>query len=353
MNNYGIYVHVPFCRSKCPYCDFYSQRGSFELTAEYAKAVEKEICDYKGVSADTLYFGGGTPSFINPQFTADMTNCAKENFIFSENPEITIECNPSDDIETAAKIYAACGINRVSLGLQSAVENERKRLGRMSSKERVKEVVKAVKNAGIENISLDIMLGIPGQTKDSLSKTLEFVLSNDIKHVSAYMLQIEENTWFYNNLSKLSLPDEEITAELYLYACNVLAENGIMQYEISNFAVPGFESRHNLKYWNCEEYLGFGPAAYSYSKGRRYHYERDIEKYIKSSEKVDDGAGGDEEEKEMLLLRLVKGIDNPTDEMRKRAENLGEYCISDERGVRLTKKGFLVSNNVIFQLINH
>lgn len=311
--------------------------------------------------ADTLYFGGGTPSLIGGKNISLIARRAKE--LFSVNGEITVECNPSAIEDGFFDIIADAGVNRISLGMQSAVDNERKKLGRSAGRKRIAECISQARKAGIENISLDVMIGVPGQTKESLAETVQFCIETGVPHISAYMLKLEEGTYYYNNAEKLNLPDEDATADMYLLLGELLAENGMKNYEISNFAKNGFEGRHNLKYWNCEEYLGIGPAAHSFIYGKRFYYPRDIEYFKAGKEPIDDGSGGDEEEYIMLRLRLADGIffaefqkkfgkkfDKKIIEKSKvfEAKNLMKVT---EKSIALTREGFLISNYIISELI--
>ena len=364
MKNIGLYIHIPFCKSKCPYCDFYSMRFNEKTVDEYVKAVESSIdtwADKINKKADTLYIGGGTPSLIGAERLSRIILKAKEKFRCEG--EITVECNPSAvDEKFFYEIYEA-GANRISLGMQSAVDNERKKLGRLADSQKVEQVIKWAKAAGFENISLDVMLGIPEQTDSSLEKTLGFCINSGVKHISAYMLKIEEGTWFYNNENKLDLPDEDTVADLYLKMVTMLEKNGFSQYEISNFSQNGYESKHNLKYWNCEEYLGIGPAAHSFIDGQRFYYPRDIEYFMQGNEPLPDGEGGDINEYIMLRLRLKDGLDFDLAEQKYHGFNKKIYINRakpflknnlveiNENCIRLTTEGFLISNYIIEKII--
>ena len=281
---------------------------------------------------------------------------------------MTLECNPSDtgginSVFDFGKV-AESGINRISLGLQSADNGERKALGRRGGCEDVERAIAKAKAAGIENISLDLMLGIPGQTKESLEKSINFCKSAGATHVSAYILKIEEGTFFYKKRDSLILPDEDETCDLYMFAVDKLRENGYKQYEISNFSLDGFESRHNLKYWHCEEYLGIGAAAHSFVDGKRFYYGRSIDDFVASKPPADDGDGGSEEEYIMLALRLTEGVvfEKYKDrfskafpeiiiEKAKLLESHGLVRLSDE-AISLTPEGFLLSNSIIAELLD-
>ena len=339
----GLYFHIPFCKNKCPYCDFYSSKLCGNEAEAYVCKLKKEIEKYSG-SFDTVYFGGGTPSIIEPELICDILSCARAQFEIDKESEITIECNPREDLKEAFEIYRKAGINRVSIGMQSAVDSERFALGRAAGKKEVERTVRYAKEAGIENISLDLMLGIPKQTLSSLDESLDFIDKMGVKHISAYMLKIEEGTEFFKRRDTLPLPDEDEVAKMYLKTVNVLEELGIKQYEISNFAAPSFESRHNLKYWELIPYLGIGKTAHSFRNGRRFYYDS-------SFNIVDDGEGGSDEERIMLGLRLTKGIEKSL--LSKPYEQYISAGLMTERDskIALTPEGMLVSNAIISELI--
>lgn len=365
----GLYVHVPFCVSKCAYCDFYSLTHSEELMQTYAEQIICEINRWGGMlkhpPADTLYFGGGTPSLLNEgQIKAIIDSC-KDVFSLKE-AEITLECNPADRGEEYFKAVALAGVNRISLGLQSGVENELKALSRRHTALDVKNTVDAARNAGINNISLDIMLGIPDQTKESLAQTVDFALSCNPQHISAYLLSLEEGTPLYNNRELFNIPTSDDAGELYLYACDLLRKGGFERYEISNFARAGKISRHNTKYWVGDDYLGFGPAAHSFVNGKRFYYECNLADYLKNPTEMQDGCGGDMEERILLGLRLAKGISlkeytnefgidkNKINRITKKAELFCKNGLVSFDGdvIALTDKGALLSNSVIAELLN-
>ena len=339
----GLYFHIPFCKSKCPYCDFYSVKFDEASAQQYVQEICDEIKQYQGIF-DTVYFGGGTPSILPPELIGKILDCAREQFEISDDAEITVECNPSKDLSEDFKKYASYGVNRISLGMQSAVDSERFALGRVAGKNEVERTINYARRSGIENISLDLMLGTPKQTIDSLDYSFDFIKSMGVLHVSAYMLKIEEGTKFYQMRDRLVLPDDDIVGEMYLKTVETLASFGIEQYEISNFAVPGFESRHNTKYWTLTPYLGIGKSAHSFWDGRRFFYDREWNK-------IDDGTGGDKEEQIMLGLRLAKGIDKSlVDRDYTDFVKMGYVADLGER-IALTPKGMLVSNTIINYII--
>lgn len=339
----GLYFHIPFCRSKCPYCDFYSVKYDKTLAESYVDEVIAKISEYEG-GFDTVYFGGGTPSILEPELIGKILDESRKQFSIDKNAEITIECNPSKDLAEDFKKYRKYGINRISLGMQSARNEERFALGRAAGQEQVRKACEDAKNAGITNISLDVMLGTPKQTIDTLDETFEFIDKMNVTHISAYMLKIEEGTKFYEMSDRLALPEDDVVSEMYLKTIRCLRELGFEQYEISNFAKKGYESRHNTKYWDLVEYLGIGKSAHSFWNGRRFYYDTDFNK-------VDDGAGGGIDEKIMLGLRLTKGIDKSL--IKKDYSEyvkLGFIKESDTR-IALTEKGMLVSNVIINALL--
>lgn len=364
MKNIGLYLHVPFCKTKCPYCDFYSGRADESERDMYTVSLVESMenwADKLGRSADTLYFGGGTPSLLGGENIAMLTRRAKN--LFGVEGEITVECNPSAVGEGFFESVAEAGVNRVSLGVQSAVESERKKLGRFSDRELIEKRIEQIKSAGIENISLDVMLGVQEQTMKSLGETLDFCVASGAAHISAYMLKIEEGTPYYRKRDSLVLPDEDTVADMYLAMSERLQQSGFVHYEISNFARPGFEGKHNLKYWNCEEYLGLGPSAHSFIDGKRFFYPRDIMYFKDGGEPIPDGNGGDEEEYIMLRLRLRDGIifedfekrfgKNFPQDIIKRTEKFIKNGLMkcDEKSTALTEKGFLLSNPIIAELM--
>ncbi len=366
MNKIGLYVHIPFCKSKCPYCDFYSLRADENTFEQYTASVLSAIETWSNklhLQADTLYLGGGTPSVLGSNRIGKIIKKAIETF--SCNGEITVECNPSSIETDFFKKVQDSGANRISLGLQSAIDTERRALGRTSTGTQVQQAINSAKSAGINNISLDVMLGIPNQSRQSLISTLDFCLNSGVKHISAYMLKLEEGTFFYKNAHKLNLPDDDFTADLYLEMVEMLHKNGFEQYEISNFSIPGFESRHNLKYWNCCQYLGIGPGAHSFINGKRFYYPSDIDLFLNGFEPIPDGNGGNLQEHVMLGLRLKKGINLNKLEKIYPEFNLKSVMMQCEffkknkfmeingYNVNLTPKGFLISNLIIEKIIEN
>ena len=360
----GIYIHIPFCDGKCPYCDFYSHTADDSIKDAYLEALLRDI---QGLDRsriyDTIYFGGGTPSVFGGERIGAILDSLNANYIITPDAEITVECNPQRDNSEFFRIVNDTGVNRISLGLQSAVDSERRILGRRATVDDALQNINSARKSGIENISVDIMLGIPNQTIDSLDRSLDFILNSDIPHASCYMLQIEEGTFFYNHRDRYVFPDDEAVSELYLHMCDRLENAGLWQYEISNFAKNGFESRHNNRYWNLSDYYGIGASAHSFIGGQRYFYPASTTDFISGIEQVNDGKGGDAQEYIMLQLRLRQGIifedfySRYNRELsrsfhklasRYASENFGEY---DDKHFALNSRGFLVSNTIISELI--
>lgn len=340
----GLYIHIPFCFSKCPYCDFYSTKYTPTAADAFAEKLGGQMQDYTG-SFDTVYFGGGTPSILEPQVLTGILQAVRDHFAIDPAAEITVECNPSKDLTGNMEQYAAAGINRVSIGMQSAVDRERFALGRRAGSGEVARTVAAAKAAGITNISLDVMLGTPKQTPDSLEETFAFIARMQVTHISAYLLKIEPGTPFDRLQAKLALPEEDTVCQMYLQTVEQLGQLGFAQYEISNFARPGYESRHNLKYWLLEPYLGLGPSAHSLWNGRRFYFDRD---WIWQ----DEGPGGDREEQILLGLRLNRGI--PADWLtRDPAPYIAGGFMRRANGrISLTPRGMLVSNTILAELLD-
>ncbi len=361
MQPIGIYIHIPFCTSKCPYCDFHSGYASDKVKEEYTNALIRSISAYKEICADTIYFGGGTPPMLGADNLCRVLDALHNTFHISQDAEITMEANPADSLYSLFSAVKNSGVNRISMGVQSGIDEELKLLGRRHTAENCITAAEDARRAGIENLSLDLMLGIPRQTSKSLTESINFVSSLSPDHISAYLLKIEEGTPFAKNTP--DIPDEDESAELYEQCVSELAEKGYRRYEISNFSRTGKESRHNLKYWNAEEYLGFGASAHSFFEGRRFYYPRSTEDFIIGNIPVYDGEGGGEEEYAMLRLRLAEGITEQgwmsrfgtliPQNIRKNAQlpQLKKLIVSDENSIRLTDSGFLLSNSVICALL--
>ena len=360
----GLYLHIPFCRQKCGYCDFYSLPASEEIREEYVRVLCRMLCScpYGHMTFSTVYFGGGTPSLLTPkQIAALMEAIAASHTLLGD--EVTLECNPGSVNADFFKDIRSAGINRISLGLQSADPRQLQLLGRAHTPEDVRIAVENARQAGLSNISLDVMLALPGQTFEELEKTLRFCVGEGVPHLSAYLLKIEPGTPFDHMQIASRCSDEDQQADLYLSMVSFLQGLGYRQYEISNFAYPGFESLHNLGYWRLKPYLGLGPGAHSFLLGERFFFPRDLKQFLHSSHpwelRCPDGKGGTFQEAVMLGLRLAEGIDlhhfareeiSPLLVRAKPMVNAGLMRLEGER-LFLTPRGFLLSNSIIAQLL--
>lgn len=371
----GIYIHIPFCRSKCEYCDFYSLPGGRNRKAmeDYAQAVTlhiREAAERAGdYEVDTVYFGGGTPSFFGDEGLRRLLGEVDRRFILRSDAEVTFEANPDSVSPAALRRLRRGGFNRISLGVQSDRDEQLKALGRPHTFQQAKDAVAAARDAGFENLSLDLMYGLPGQSRDQWAGTLQNILKLRPNHISCYGLRVEEGTPLCEYQDCANLPGDDAQADMYLYAVDTLESYGYRQYEISNFAREGFESRHNFKYWMGGEYLGFGPGAASDFGGKRFTYRRDLRSYV---EGMFGGAPVLEEcetiplreragEYLMLRLRTRLGIESgeyrrmfrmdfaPLEELLEKLR-AARYAVKEDGRWRLTPQGFLLSNQIIVAL---
>ena len=313
----GIYIHVPFCRHKCSYCDFVSFPDKIDYAEAYMACLYKELKmrgeELKGRVFDTVYFGGGTPSYIPPKLILGAMRRIRECFTLAENAEITLELNPGTIGESKVKTYLEAGINRFSIGLQTAIDEQLEDLGRIHN---ARDYVYATKLLKGQNFSTDVMLGLKNQTKEDVKKTIELAHACGSKHISMYALTVEDGTPIYTDYLNGELPDSDEVAELYEYGVSLLKEKGYERYEISNFAVPGYESKHNLNYWARGEYIGVGVSASSFMQGSRFTNTFDLDEYMKcivsgfypavTCEKVTEGEA--KFEFVMLALRTKYGV---------------------------------------------
>ena len=367
----GLYIHIPFCVSKCPYCDFHSAALGTPLQAQaaldaYADGLVRSLrvwSERLNASADTLYFGGGTPSLMGGERLARVTAEAQRCFGLAD-AEVTLEANPADDLADTLAAFAAAGGNRLSLGMQSAIPAELALLGRRHTPADVARTMADAHRAGIDNVSLDVMLGIGGQTLASACHSVDVAAGLGATHLSAYLLKIEPNTPY--GACPPDLPTEDESVDLYHAAFQRMAHHGYRQYEISNAALPGRESRHNLKYWRSEPYLGIGPAASSCVGGKRFTYPRDTAAFLAGNEPVEDpceGAPvGSAEEYALLRLRLSEGLTEvdfaarfgtpiPADWVQRATALPASLVTVDGAGIRLTREGFLLSNAIISRIV--
>lgn len=372
----GIYIHIPFCRSKCQYCDFYS------LTTKDDRLLDnflEAICDHireagalaPGYLVDTVYFGGGTPTFFGAEGMAAILNTVRKSFDVASSAEITFEANPDSVSDRLLRRLRSEGFNRVSLGVQCDDDEILKKIGRPHNYAQAVNAVERIRKAGFRNLSLDLMYGLPGQSLEAWQETLENVLSLAPEHISCYGMKVEEGTPLYEYKDFCNLADDDTQADMYLSAVATLAQNGYRQYEISNFCRKGNVSRHNLKYWSGGEYLGFGPDASSDFAGRRFAIIRDLHGYIDG---ILNGGQVLREVQEipmrerageylMMRLRTATGIDPKEYEKKFLLSFAGMEaallrCKEQHLAVKtydgrwhLTPEGFLVSNSIISDLL--
>jgi oxygen-independent coproporphyrinogen-3 oxidase len=377
----SIYIHIPFCASKCPYCDFHSYAvlNSAELDG-YANALCREILSWsqklKDKTVKTVYIGGGTPSVFGAERLIKVLAAIQKNFELPQKYssaqrnkeksaknddtkiEITVEINPESASFELFSCLAESGVNRISMGVQSLVKAEAEALGRLCalSGEELKNIIKTAQKAGIQNVSVDLMLGIPMQTANTAVYSARQAAKSGATHISAYMLKCEPNTPFGKKTPRLPCDDE--TADIYLACCGELESHGFKQYEISNFAKTGCKSNHNLAYWQLSDYIGIGASAHSFINGKRFFYPRDTANFMNGAKPVQDGSGGGADEFIMLGLRLTKGLSLKTLEQKfgisapailnalKLPLNCG-LAVCENGRLQLTRQGFLMSNSVI------
>ena len=279
----GLYIHIPFCVKKCAYCDFVSYCNREADFDQYIKSVLAEAEEYKGEKIDTVFIGGGTPTILNHKQITSLAKGIGKIFDIKPNAEYTIEANPKTLSKEKLKALYECGINRISVGVQSFCDSELVAIGRIHNANEAYKTIEEIKKFGFDNFNIDLMLNLPNQTMGSLEKTLKTTIESEPSHVSCYSLILEENTplWADYQKGKYTEPDDEFDRELYHFAVDYLKQYGYGQYEISNFAKKGMECAHNIKYWSCDEYIGLGVAAHSYYKGVRYYNTTSLAQYMK------------------------------------------------------------------------
>lgn len=365
MNKLGVYVHVPFCNGKCAYCDFVSGVYPEEIKKKYFDALLREIknFDFDGYETDTLYFGGGTPSSVNPEYIRSVIDELRNRSVFSDDAEITVECNPESFDSDKAKIYADCGVNRLSFGLQSATDSLLKKIGRLHDTATFVSALDIAEKY-FDNISADLMLSLPGESVSDVIRAVNLLAGRQLKHISAYALKVEEGTPL---AASGYVVDEDYSAELYEIASELLRGYGYGRYEVSNFALPGFESRHNLKYWNRSEYVGFGLAAHSFLRDYRSYNTSDMNEYLRGNRKdgcefIAPKSKDAADETIMLSLRTSTGLDLKEYEKkfgadfaymkRDEIERLSDYVEVVDGRLKLKDKGFYVMNEIIVRFID-
>ena len=371
----GLYVHIPFCKQKCIYCDFYSLSGNEGRMDDYMDTLCAHLTETAPFASshtvDTIYFGGGTPSYLGEKRLTKILKVILKKYRVQREAEITLEANPDSACDwKSLKALRKAGFNRISLGMQSACAEELAEIGRIHSPEQVKLAVEAARKAKFDNLSLDLIYGLPGQTMERWQTNLAAAVNLAPEHLSCYGLKVEEGTPLFTRRETTPLPDDDAQSDMYLYTVDYLARMGYRQYEISNFARAGRESRHNLKYWTLGEYAGFGPGAHSDFGGVRYAYEKDLTGYMQGVR----GSGPLLSENDripdmdrdtewlMLGLRTVYGLDPKDYERRFRrrfacflpfltqCEAAGYAAYEDGRW-HLTPRGFLLSNQIIAQML--
>ncbi len=374
----GLYIHIPFCKSKCIYCDFSSFSGQEKLYSPYLHALIKEITMRartlsSNFSVDTIYIGGGTPGAMSTLFIEQLLGALRENFSLREDIEITIEINPENRSEEKFAHYAQWGINRLSVGFQSLNNNILATLGRIHTSEEALKTFETARKAGFLNISIDMIMGLPGHTVDPFLQEVEKVVALKPEHISLYLIELDKETPLVRYLreGKVNVPDEIIMVQLYEEAADLLTRRDYLHYEISNFSLPSKESRHNMKYWTDQPYLGFGSSAHSYLQGDRFSNTCDINEYINRI--AEEGSALEQVESFQrekraaeaifLGLRLMRGVDQTTimnryginifEQFDSKIAHLIEIGLLEREGqnLRLTKKGKILSNEVFSQFV--
>ena len=369
MKKLGIYIHIPFCKRKCNYCDFVSFSGKQKLIEQYINSLKKEISNCKvnkeNYLVETIYFGGGTPSYIESKFIIDILQIIKQKFNISKNLEITIEANPGTVDKQKLQDYYNAGINRISFGLQSTKSDLLKLVGRIHSYSSFLDAYNSAREIGFKNINVDLMIGLPVETIEDVQKDLERIIKLKPEHISVYSLIVEEGTVIEQKISnkELYLPSETLERKMYWKVKEELEKQGYIHYEISNFAKQGYESKHNMSCWNQEEYIGFGLAAHSYINNERYSNTMDFEEYFdwpENSKIIHEEQAKDDKMKEFMLLglRKIEGIkisefknkfvENPIYLYRESLSKLVTQGLIeiDIDNIKLTNKGIDLANLV-------
>nr|WP_325183194.1 radical SAM family heme chaperone HemW [uncultured Oscillibacter sp.] len=366
----GVYIHVPFCKQKCVYCDFYSLPHREDRMDAYVSTLERQIEQFSqaaaGYKVTSVYFGGGTPSYLGADRLCRLLRKVYAAFHVAYIAEITLEANPdsAQDPEALSALRRA-GFNRISLGMQSADDGELRAIGRVHTMDQVRSSVEAARKAGFDNLSLDLIYGLPGQDLSRWRENLAAAVELGPEHLSCYGLKAEPGTPLYARRD--ALPGDEVQADMYLETVDFLEGRGYRQYEISNFARPGRESRHNLRYWTQKAYLGFGPGAHSDFQGRRFAWKRDLDAWFSGFPEYSEcqilSRRERQEEYLMLRFRLAQGLHpdcfeglfgldfTPFLPFLERCREAG-YAVCRDGAWRLTPRGFLVSNQIIGELLD-
>ncbi len=374
----SLYIHIPYCVRKCPYCGFYSTRYNSASAAEFIVALRKEAsCSQEAINRGiffSVYIGGGTPSALSDHEISEVLGIVKANFPISDNVEFTVEANPNTVLKRDLSMWRARGVNRLSLGVQSFSDAVLHSLGRIHTGEEARNAFHYARSAEFQNISLDLMYGIPDQTVDQWRETLDLAIGLGPEHLSIYSLSLDEGTAFRRETEagKRSMPDDDIAADMYEYAVPVLARAGYGRYEISNFSLPNCECRHNMNYWQRGEYLGLGPGAWSFLDGTRTRNIADVNQYIKrlnqgttvTAESETPDIEQSSRETILLHLRTAKGLDlrqyrieygpRLLRNLEASVESLEEACLLrvKEGVLSLTERGILLSNEALSRLFS-
>lgn len=355
-NNFGIYVHIPFCLSKCDYCSFVSKNASQKDILNYINFLCTEISIssnlYYKKEVSSIYFGGGTPSFIDEKYIKQILNTIYNNYNVSKNAEISIECNPCSTTKQKLKEYKKIGINRLSFGVQSLNDCLLKTLGRRHTSNQAINVINLAKDVGFNNISCDLMIGIPNQTKQDLLSSINTLCNLGINHISAYMLMLERGTPIYKKVKnkELFVVNDDECINLYENALNLLNKFGFNRYEISNFAKVGYECKHNQNYWSMGEYVGFGISAHSYANGVRFNNASTFNSYYKRVQSLKNNEAFIKNSKDKGFLKMLKIIDNTSYEVLTARQNIEECIMLSLR----TSKGINIQdlNDLNYDILN-
>ncbi|MBO5733633.1 MAG: oxygen-independent coproporphyrinogen III oxidase [Clostridia bacterium] len=365
----GLYIHIPFCIKKCEYCDFISYTDCYDKEKLYLAAMVEEFKQYEDKQVDTVYIGGGTPSSLSTEGLIFLMDKIFEYFDVTEDAEITMEVNPKTADMQKLKALRLSGVNRLSIGVQSFCDDELNRIGRIHTAKDAQNCILDAKFAGFKNISVDLMFGLPKQTVESYRNSLIAAVAAGVNHISAYSLILEEGTPLYDKVQnwEMRLPTEAVEAAMYDTTCEVLRASGFYQYEVSNFSKTGYESRHNLKYWECEEYIGCGAAAHSYLRGTRFSNHKTIDEYIANpKERLDKTELTPKEQMSEFMflgLRKTAGVDLQEFECRfinsayeVYGEAIDKYIklglLVHEKGfLRFTERGMRLSNTVLCEFV--
>ena len=373
----GLYIHIPFCVSKCKYCDFNSYKLDLDEKKKYLNALQKEMRFYKekikGKKIDTIFIGGGTPSILNQNEIKILFQNIKNNFSIKDDAEITMECNPGTLTLDKLKTMKECGVNRLSIGLQAVQNNHLEYIGRIHTYEEFEKNYYQAKAVGFENINIDLMYALPNHSKEEWMESLEKIVKLNPTHISAYSLILEENTELFDMYERkeFKLLDEDTDIEMYEYTINYLKSNGYNQYEISNYAKKGFECKHNILYWKCENYVGIGASASGFLDKTRYNNLCELDKYeeiIHTGKRPIDweeelSIKDEIEESIFLGLRMNEGIKfkdfhkkydfNFEEEYKDEIVKLEEMELIkiENEGMKLTQKGREISNSVFVEFM--